>query len=63
MVTDTKSVFASSNRKKELLIMVEPLKCPECKGFTVWKYGSYMTNEGKKQKYKCISCGHVWREK
>ena len=63
MVNISEGLFTSSNRKKEILIMVEPLKCPKCNGFTVWKYGSYRTNKGKKQKYKCIACGHIWREK
>ena len=63
MVNNTESVFTSSNSKKEILIMMELLKCPECKSLAVWKHGFYVTKNEKKQKYKCVKCGHIWRQK
>lgn len=62
MVDNAKSMFITGNCKKAILKMVEFLKCPKCESFAIWKYGSYVTIKGKRQKYKCVICGHVWRK-
>ena len=43
--------------------MAETIKCPKCGSSTIWKYGLYMTKKGKKQKYNCKICGHIWGKK
>jgi len=43
--------------------MVELLECPKCDSLDIWKWGIYMTIKGKKQRYNCKNCGHVWGKK
>lgn len=35
-------------------------KCPKCGSESIIKFGSKMTKEGKKQRYQCQKCGHVF---
>ena len=40
------------------------IKCPKCNSINTCKNGFVIISGGdKKQRYLCISCGHVWREK
>lgn len=36
--------------------------CPSCGEHDNHKYGIFYTNASRFQKYKCNSCGHVWRD-
>jgi transposase-like protein len=35
-------------------------ECPECKSPKTQKVGTYMTRKGRKQRFRCDTCGHIW---
>jgi len=37
-------------------------KCPKCDSKDINKNGFVYTTEGKKQRFLCKVCGHIWRE-
>lgn len=39
-------------------------KCPksDCQSLDVWKFGFTITKNGKRQRFQCKKCGHIWRE-
>lgn len=44
------------------------IKCPNCESSDFFRWGYvFIKNDNdeleRKQKFKCLKCGHVWREK
>ena len=46
-------------RKLKKLIPV----CPSCKSAYSWKHGYDIIDSRNVQKFKCHTCGHIWRDK
>lgn len=40
----------------------QKVKCPNCSSNNTNKNGFVYSTDGKKQRYLCKSCGHIWRE-
>lgn len=43
-----------------MVIVVEENHCPECHSTKVVKHGTVVNVSGKRQRYKCMDCGHTF---